>query len=118
MSVTTKQYNNKTYSSTKLTRVEGSTKKNEVYVYQNLLEKRKKIKPKSEIHNLVRTTVLKKTFSKRDSTIWSYNLYESTEIPNETIPTYKIDQLSEKYSEALLKKTKLTLIENDSVIKN
>ena len=42
----TKHYNNRIHSSTKLTPIQGSLKKNEGYVYKNILDKRKKIKPK------------------------------------------------------------------------
>ena len=42
----TKQYNNRTHSSTKLTPIQASLKKNEGYVYNNLLDKRKKSKTK------------------------------------------------------------------------
>ena len=113
----TKQYNNKTHSSTKLTPTQASLKKNEGYVYKNLLDKRKKVKPKYEIGDLVRTADLKKTFSKGDTTNWSYKMYKITEIINDTIPSYKIDNLKEIYNEALLKKTELSLKENDNVMK-
>ena len=71
-------------------------KKNEGYVYKTLLDKRKKIKPKYEIGDLVRTADLKKTFSKGDTTNWSYKLHRITEIINDTIPSYKIDNLVER----------------------
>ena len=41
----TKQYNNRTNSSTKLTPIQASLKKNEGFVYKNSLDKRKKVKP-------------------------------------------------------------------------
>ena len=113
----TKQYNNRIHSSTKLSPKDASLKKNEGFVYKNILDKRKKIKPKYEIDDLVRTADLKKTFSKSDTTNWSYKLYKITEIINDTIPSYKIDNLKERYNESLLKKTDLTLKENNSVIK-
>ena len=113
----TKQYNNKTHSSTKLTPTQASLKKNEGYVYKNLLDKRKKIIPKFKINDLVRTADLKRTFSKGDTTNWSYKLYKITEIINDTIPSYKIDNLKERYNESLLKKTELTLKENKDVMK-
>ena len=113
----TKQYNNRIHSSTKLTPIQASLRKNEGYVYKNLLDKRKKIKPKYEIDDLVRTADLKKTFSKSDTTNWSYKLYKITEIVNDTIPSYKIDNLPERYNESLLKKTDLTLKENNTVMK-
>ena len=40
----TKQYKNRIHSSTKLTPIQASLKKNEGYVYKNLLDKRNKIK--------------------------------------------------------------------------
>ena len=113
----TKQYNNRIHSSTKLTPIQGSLKKNEGYVYKNLLDKRKKVKPKFQVNDLVRTADLKKTFSKGDTTNWSYKLYKITEKINDTIPTYHIDNLPEKYHESLLKKTELTLKENYNVMK-
>ena len=113
----TKQYNNRIHSSTRLTPIQASLRKNEGYVYKNLLDKRKKIKPKYKIDDLVRTADLKKTFSKSDTTNWSYKLYKITEIVNDTIPSYKIDNLPERYNESLLKKTDLTLKENNTVMK-
>ena len=95
----TKQYNNRVHSSTKLTPIQASSKKNEGYVYKNLLDKRKKIKPKYEIGDLVRTADLRKTFSKGDTTNWSYKLYKTTEIINDTIPSYHIDNLKDRYNE-------------------
>ena len=113
----TKQYNNKVHSSTKLTPIQASLKKNEGYVYKNLLDKRKKVNPKFQINNLVRVADIKKTFSKGDTTNWSYKLYKIREIVNDTIPSYKIDNLSERYNESLLKKTNLTMKENNTVMK-
>ena len=82
-----------------------------------MLDKRKKIKPKFQLNDLVRTADLRKTFSKGDTTNWSYKLYKITEILNETIPSYKINNLPERYNESLLKKTDLTIKENNSVMK-
>ena len=56
-------------------------------------------------------------FSKGDTTNWSSKLYEIAEPNNVTIPSYCIDNLPERYNEALLKKTKLTIKEIDSVMK-
>ena len=100
----TKQNNNNVHSSTKLTPIQASSKKNEGFVYKNLLDKRNKITPKFQINDLVRTADLKKTFSKSDTTNWSYKLYKISEIINDTIPSYKIDNLPERYNESLLKK--------------
>ena len=113
----TEQYNNRRHTSTKLSPKDASLRKNEGYVYKNLLDKRKKVNPKFQINDLVRTADLKKTFSKGDTTNWSYKLYKITEIINDTIPSYKIDNLIERYNESLLKKTELTMNENNSVMK-
>ena len=113
----TKQCNNWVHTSTKLTPIQASLKKNEGYVYKNLLDKRNKIKPKYEIGNLVRTADLKKTFSKGDTTNRSYKLYKITEKIIDTIPSYRLGDLPERYNEALLKKTELSMKENDSVMK-
>ena len=92
-------------------------KNNDGFVYRNLLDKREKITPKFQINNLVRTADLKKTFSKGDTTNWSYKLYKITEIINDTIPSYHIDNLNERYNESLLKKTELSMKENKDVMK-
>ena len=113
----TKQYNNKVHSSTKLTPRQSSLKKNEGYVYKNLLDKRKKISPKFQINDLIRTADIKRTFSKSDLTNWSYKLYKITGIIKDTIPSYHIDNLPERYNESLLKKTELTMKEKNSVMK-
>ena len=113
----TEQYNNRIHTSTKLSPKDASLKKNEGFVYKNLLDKRKKVKPKFQINDLVRTADLKKTFSKSDITNWSYKLYKITEIVNDTIPSYKIKNLSERYNESLLKKTELSMKENKDVMK-
>ena len=114
----TNHYNNRIHSSTRLSPKDGSLKKNEGIVYKNLLDKRNKIKPKFQIDDLVRTADLRdKHFLKSDTTNWSYKLYKITEIVKDTIPTYRLDILPERYNEALLKKTQLSLKENDAVIK-
>ena len=100
-----------------MTPIQASLKKNEGYVYKNLLDKRNKINPKFQINDLVRTADLKRTFSKGDTTNWSYKLYKITEIINDTIPSYKIDNLEERYNQSLLKKTELSLKQNKDVMK-
>ena len=100
-----------------MTPIQGSLETNEGYVYNNLLDKRKKVNPKCQENNLVRTGDLKRIFSKGDTTKWSYKLYKITKIFNDTIPKYRLDNLPDRYNEALFKKTELTLKENDSVKK-
>ena len=99
-----------------MTPIQASLEKNEGYVYKNLLDKRKKVKPKFQVNDLVRTADLKETFSKSDTTNWSDKLYKITEIIIDTIPWYKIDNSKEKYNEPLLKKTELTMKESNTVV--
>ena len=75
------------------------------------------MKPKFQVNDLVRTADLKRTFSKGDTTNWSFKLYKITEIINDTILSYKINNLKGRYNEALLKKTELTMKEKDNVVK-
>ena len=77
----------------------------------------KEKKPKFQVNDLVRVADLRKTFSKGDTTNWSYKLFKITEIINDTIPTYHIDNLKERYNESILKKSQLTLKENKDVMK-
>ena len=112
-----KQYNNTIHSSTKMTPNQASKKPNEKEVYSNLQDKRRKLNPKYKLGQLVRTADIKKVFSKGDSTNYSYNLYTITEIIHDTIPSYGIDYLPERYNENLLLPTKLTLEENNQVMK-
>ena len=100
-----------------MTPIQARLKKNERYVYRNLLDKRKRIKPKFEINDLVGTKDLRKTFSKSDTTNWSNILYKITEIINDTMPSYRLDNLPETYNESLIKKTELILKQNIDVMK-
>ena len=100
-----------------MTPIQASLKGNQRFVYLNLSERRKNAKPQYKIHDIVRTADLKKTFSNGDTTNWSYKLYEITKNINVTITNYRIDNLPERYNEALLKKTELTLKENKAVMK-
>ena len=58
-----------------------------------------KKKPKFQVSKLVRTADLKKTFSKGDTTNWTHKLYKITEIIDDTMPSYRIDNLQERYNE-------------------
>ena len=112
----TKTYNNKFHYSIKMTPTEASKKKNENIVYFNLQDKRKKKGPKFKLGDLVRTADIKKVFSKGDLTNWSNKLYTITQIIDDTIPSYRLNYLPERYNEALLRKTQLTQEENDKVM--
>ena len=112
-----KQYNNTIHSSTKITPIQASKKSNQKSVYNNLRDNRKIQKPKFKLGQIVRTADIKRVFSKGDSTNWSYKLYTITEVIHNTIPSYRINYLPERYNENLLLPTKLTLDENNKVMK-
>ena len=57
-------------------------------------------------------------FRKGDSTNFSYKLYTITEVIHDTIPSYRIDYLPERYNENLLLPTKLSLEQNNQVMKD
>ena len=112
-----KQYNNTIHSSTKMTPNQASKKSNEKAVFDNLRDDRQKQQPKYKLGQLVRTADIKRVFSKGDSTNWSYKLYTITEIIYDTIPSYRIEYLPERYNENLLLPTKLSLVQNIEVMK-
>ena len=111
------QYNNTIHHSIKMTPNQASKKSNEKSVYNNLKDSREIQKPKFILGQLVRTADIKKVFSKGDSTNYSYKLYTITEVIHNTIPSYRLDYLPERYNENLLLPTKLTLDENNHVMK-
>ena len=112
-----KQYNNTIHHSIKMTPIQASKKSNEKLVFSNLRDDRQKQKPKFKLGVLVRTADIKKLFSKGDSTNWCYKLYTITEIIHDTIPSQRIDYLPERYNENLLSPSKLTLDENNQIMK-
>ena len=85
-------------------------KKNQGFVYENLLDTRKKYKPKYKNPDLVRAADLRGAFSQGDLSTWSYKLNKVTAIINDTVPSHRIDQVQERYNEALLKKKLLTIV--------
>ena len=112
-----KKYNNSIHSSTKMTPIQASKKSNQKLVYNNLKDDREVQKPKFKLGQLVRTADIKKVFSKGDSTNYSYKLYTITEVIHDTIPSYRIDYLPERYNENLLLPTKLSLEQNNEIMK-
>ena len=105
------------HSSTKMKPIDASKKSNEKIVYNNLIDNREIQKPKYKLGQLVRTADIKRVFSKGGSTNYSYKLYTITEVIHDTIPSYRIDYLPERYNENLLLPTKLTLDENNKIMK-
>ena len=112
-----KQYNNTIHSPIKMTPIQASKKLNQKLIYKNLKDDREVQNPKFNLGQLVRTADIKRVFSKGDSTNWSYKLYTITEVIHDTIPSYRIDYLPERYNQNLLLPTKLTLDENNRIIK-
>ena len=89
-----------------MTPIQASLKVNEGCAHENLLDRRKKIKPKFQASDLVRKTYLKKTFSKSVSTGLTNHMIAHNN--KDTTPSYQIDNLPKK-NETLLKETELTL---------
>ena len=112
-----KKYNNTIHHSIKMTPVQASKKSNEKILYNNLRDDREKQQPKYKLGQLVRTADIKRVFSKGDSTNYSYKLYTITEIVHDTIPSYRLDYLPERFNENLLLPSKLSLEENNHVMK-
>ena len=81
-----------------MTPVQANMKSNEKEVYQNLRDKREKQKPKIQVGQLVRTADITKVLSKGDSTNWCYELYTITQVIRDTIPSYRIEYLPERYN--------------------
>ena len=117
LSSVVKQYNNTIHHSIKMTPTQASKKINEKLVFSNLRDDRVKRQAKFKLGQLVRTADIKKVFSKGDSTNYSYKLYTITEVIHDTVPAYRIDYLLERYNENLLLPTKLSLDENNQVMK-
>ena len=117
LSSVVKQYNNTFHHSIKMTPIQASEKSNEKIVFDNLRDKREIQKPKFKLGQKVRTSDIRKVFSKGDSTNYSYNLFSITEVIHDTIPSYRLNYLPERYNENLLLPTKLSLEENNQVMK-
>ena len=96
---------------------QASKKSNERKVYSNLRDQRVKQPPKFKLGQFVLTADIKKVFSKGDSTNYSYDIYTITEIIHDTVPSYRIDYLPERYNQNLLLPTNLSLEQNNQVMK-
>ena len=114
----TMKYNNTIHNSNKMTPIQASRKPNEKLIYSNLQDQRVKQQPKYKLGQLVGRGDIKRVFSRGDSTNWSYKLNTITKIIHDTTPSYRIDYLPERYNQNLLLPTKLTLDENNRVMKN
>ena len=97
--------------------VQASKKSNERKVYSNFKDNREVPKPKFKLGQKVRTSDIRKVFSKGDSTNFSYEVYTITEVLHNTNPSYRIDYLPKRQKENLLLPTKQSLEANNQVMK-
>ena len=112
-----KQYNNTIHSSTKMTPIQAFKKSKEKLVYSNIQDRKVKQQPKFSLDQLVRTSDIRSIFSKGDSTNYSYKFYTVTEVIYNTIPFYRLNYLTKRYDENLKLPTKLSLEENNQIMK-
>ena len=111
-----KQYKNPIHNSTKMKPIEASKKIKNQYLTISKTRDRN-VYQKIQREQLVRTADIKRFFSKGDSTNCSHKLYTVAEIKHDTIPSYRIDFLTGRYYEVLLRPTNLTLDQNNQVMK-
>ena len=100
-----------------MTPVQASKKVKKKEVYSNIRDDREKPTPKLKLGQLFRTADAKNVFSKGDSTNCSSNLYTITEVIHDTIPSYRLNYLRDRYSQNLLLPTKFSLDGNNKIMK-
>ena len=112
-----KKYKNTIHSSKKTKPIDAFKESNEEEVYANHQDWRNRQQPKYKLGQSVRTVDIKRVFTKGDSSNWSYKLYTITEVIQDTIPSYRIDYYPERYNENLILPTKLSIEQNNQVMK-
>ena len=117
LSAVVKKHNDTIHTSIKMTPNQASKKLNEKSVFSILQDRRDKQLPKYKLGQLIRTADIKRVFSKGDSTYYSYEIYTITEVIHDTILSYRINYLPQRYNENFLLPTKLTLEQNNRVMK-
>ena len=118
-------YNNTVHSSTKLTPIEASKKKNELTVWRNLYPDRYKINnltPKFSVGDEVRITKKKKVFEKGYTTRWTEEIFTIKEIRETNPITYKLEDLQGEeikgtFYEPELQKTEQQVYRIEKIIK-
>ena len=118
-------YNNTVHSSTKLTPIDASKKKNELTVWRNLYPDRYKIyglTPKFSVGDEVRITKKKKVFEKGYTTRWTEEIFTIKEIQNNNPITYKLEDLQGEeirgtFYEPELQKTEQQVFRIEKIIK-
>ena len=117
-------YNNTVHSSTKLTPIDASKKKNELTVWRNLYPDRYKtsrLNPKFSVGDEVRITKKKKVFEKGYTTRWTEEIFTIKEIRETNPITYKLEDLQGEeiegtFYEPELQKTKQQIYRIEKVI--
>ena len=120
-----KDYNNTVHSSTKLTPIDASKKKNELTVWRNLYPDRYKINditPKFSVGDRVLITKKKKVFEKGYTTRWTEEIFTIKEIQNTDPITYKLEDLEGEeikgtFYEPELQKTEQQIYRIEKIIK-
>ena len=120
-----KDYNNMVHSSTKLTPIDASKKKNKLTVWRNLYPDRYKINnltPKFSVGDEVRITKKKKVFEKGYTTRWTEEIFTIKEIRNTNPITYKLEDLQGEevkgtFYEPELQKTEQQIYRIEKIIK-
>ena len=118
-------YNNTVHSSTKLTPIEASKKKNELTVWRNLYPDRFKkydIIPKFSVGDEVRITKKKKVFEKGYTTRWTEEIFTIIKVQNTNPVTYKLadlqgEEIKGTFYEPELQKTEQQIYRIEKVIK-
>ena len=77
----------------------------------DLQDRRVKQQPKYNLGQLVRTSVIRRVFSKDDNTNYSFLLYTITEVIHDTRPSYRLNHLPERYNQNLLLPNNYLLME-------
>ena len=117
-------YNNTVHSSTKLTPIDASKKKNELTVWRNLYPDRYKtsrLNPKFSVGDEVRITKKKKVFEKGYTTRWTEEIFTIKEIRETNPITYKLkdlkgEEIEGTFYEPELQKTKQQIYRIEKVI--
>ena len=118
-------YNNTVHSSTKLTPIDASKKKNELTVWRNLYPDRYKtsrLNPKFSVGDEVRITKKKKDFEKGYTTRWTEEIFTIKEIRETNPITYKLEDLQGEeikgtFYEPELQKTEQQIYRIEKIIK-
>ena len=117
LSSVVKKHKDIIHNSTKMTHIQTSKKSNEKVVYNNLRDRREKQKQNFKLGDLVKTSDIRSVFSNRDSTNYCYEIYTIAEVLHDTIPSNRINYLPERYNHNLLLPTKVTLDDNNQIMK-